>query len=218
MTKKYDSNRTIQSIIEAASILFMQKGFEKTSMMDIAKEAGISKGAIYHHFKSKDEIIQMVMDLQKNHIEDCLETWLEEMDGFSAKEKLVKLLEKNLQEVSQSPYETVLSTQVKSPEFIVNYMQSCISESAPHFARLIKAGQLDGSITTLFPDECAEAFTLLLNIWCDPIIFASDSDKIHQKLRFIQQMMQSLGVDIVSNQFIEGTVEFLKNLYQLEEL
>ena len=45
-----------QDLIEAAKILFAKKGFNKTTMEDVAKYAGISKGSLYLEFKNKDEI------------------------------------------------------------------------------------------------------------------------------------------------------------------
>ncbi len=51
-----------QKIIEAAQHLITQKGVEKTSMRDIAEEAGITTGAIYYYYKSKEELLYDVMD------------------------------------------------------------------------------------------------------------------------------------------------------------
>ncbi len=45
-----------ENIIDAAQKLFNEKGFEKTTMEEIAKHTGISKGSIYLDFKNKDEI------------------------------------------------------------------------------------------------------------------------------------------------------------------
>jgi AcrR family transcriptional regulator len=47
----------INEIIEAAIAEFIEKGYEKTSMDSIAKRANLSKGGLYHHFKSKTEIL-----------------------------------------------------------------------------------------------------------------------------------------------------------------
>ena len=56
MQKKYDSKVTIETILTVSTKLFLEKGFDKTSMRDIAEAANVSKGAIYHHFKSKDDL------------------------------------------------------------------------------------------------------------------------------------------------------------------
>ena len=44
-------------IIDAAMVEFAEKSFEKTSMDSIARRADLSKGGVYHHFKSKDDIL-----------------------------------------------------------------------------------------------------------------------------------------------------------------
>ncbi len=49
-------------IIEAAQRLIAQQGVEKTSMRNIAVEAGITTGAIYYYYKSKEELLYDVMD------------------------------------------------------------------------------------------------------------------------------------------------------------
>ena len=49
-------------IIEAAQRLIARKGVAKTSMRDIAEEAGMTTGAIYYYYKSKEELLYDVMD------------------------------------------------------------------------------------------------------------------------------------------------------------
>jgi AcrR family transcriptional regulator len=57
MTKKEPKEKRIDDIIQAAVEEFLDKGFDGTSMNAIAFRAGISKGGLYHHFNSKDEIL-----------------------------------------------------------------------------------------------------------------------------------------------------------------
>jgi AcrR family transcriptional regulator len=49
-------------ILDAATEVFIQKGFDEARMDDIVDEAGLSKGALYWYFKSKDEIIISILD------------------------------------------------------------------------------------------------------------------------------------------------------------
>ena len=47
---------TVEKILDVSQRLFYEKGYEKTSIQDIVNElGGLSKGAIYHHFKSKED-------------------------------------------------------------------------------------------------------------------------------------------------------------------
>jgi len=48
---------TKEKILEASLRLFSEKGIRETTIKDIAKEVGITEGAIYRHFKSKEEIV-----------------------------------------------------------------------------------------------------------------------------------------------------------------
>jgi AcrR family transcriptional regulator len=47
-------------IIEAARKVFAKKGYHDTTMDDIAKEIGVSKGALYSYFKSKEDLLQEI--------------------------------------------------------------------------------------------------------------------------------------------------------------
>ena len=53
---------TIAAIISAASELFTARGFAATGIDDIASRAGVTKGAVYHHFESKEQIFQRVFE------------------------------------------------------------------------------------------------------------------------------------------------------------
>ncbi len=45
-----------ERILEQSFLLFLARGFDATSMSDIVRATGMSKGAVYHHFTSKDEL------------------------------------------------------------------------------------------------------------------------------------------------------------------
>ena len=49
--------RRRQQILDAARICFVRKGFHQTSMQDVFTESGLSAGAVYRYFKSKDELV-----------------------------------------------------------------------------------------------------------------------------------------------------------------
>jgi TetR/AcrR family acrAB operon transcriptional repressor len=60
MTKLENEMRE-QRILDAASDLFLHYGYDKTTVSDIAREAGVSKGAIYLHFESKDALLEALI-------------------------------------------------------------------------------------------------------------------------------------------------------------
>jgi AcrR family transcriptional regulator len=66
---------TRKEIVEAADQLFYQKGFEHTSFADIADHVKISRGNFYHHFKTKDEILEAVIVLRMARTQEMLDRW-----------------------------------------------------------------------------------------------------------------------------------------------
>jgi AcrR family transcriptional regulator len=59
IVKKADERRT--EILEAAQRLFMSRGYDATTVNDLISEVGISKGAFYHHFSSKDDVLSALV-------------------------------------------------------------------------------------------------------------------------------------------------------------
>jgi AcrR family transcriptional regulator len=59
-----------QEILRAAARLFQQQGYDATSMNDVAAALKLSKGGLYHHFQSKDEILYNIMSHAMDITED----------------------------------------------------------------------------------------------------------------------------------------------------
>src|SRR5215831_9632163 len=70
---------TRDQIIEAADQLFYRNGYEHTSFSDIADAVQISRGNFYHHFKTKDEILDAVIKRRLAGTRKMLDQW--EIEG-----------------------------------------------------------------------------------------------------------------------------------------
>jgi len=66
---------TRERIEEKADALFYEAGFEATSFADIADAVGISRGNFYHHFKTKDDILDAVINRRLTATRRMLATW-----------------------------------------------------------------------------------------------------------------------------------------------
>jgi len=62
MTQEERSEKSKQQILDAALKLFSHRGYGATSVRDIAEEAGLSKGNVYHHFPDKEAIFRGLLD------------------------------------------------------------------------------------------------------------------------------------------------------------
>lgn len=90
MARKDGAKRRTQ-IIEQAQLLFYTKGFENTSVNDIINAVGVSKGAFYHHFDSKQAVMLAVVDLLVSQTNDIIEPILEGQE-LNALQKFAKVL------------------------------------------------------------------------------------------------------------------------------
>ncbi|QDP83754.1 TetR/AcrR family transcriptional regulator [Nocardia otitidiscaviarum] len=66
---------TRENIVAAADELFYHRGFEQTSFASIAEAVHISRGNFYYHFKSKDEILDAVIDSRLDQTRAMLTRW-----------------------------------------------------------------------------------------------------------------------------------------------
>ncbi|MFC8848813.1 MULTISPECIES: TetR/AcrR family transcriptional regulator [unclassified Micromonospora] len=58
----YDPENTRKSLISSALELFEKRGFDRTSVQEIADRATLTKGAFYHHFESKDDLLRHIQE------------------------------------------------------------------------------------------------------------------------------------------------------------
>jgi TetR/AcrR family acrAB operon transcriptional repressor len=59
---KQEAQETRNLILDTAEMVFLEKGVSRTSLNDIAKTAGLTRGAIYWHFKNKADLFDAIMD------------------------------------------------------------------------------------------------------------------------------------------------------------
>lgn len=97
-----------KAIIEAAIKLYATKGFASTSIQEIVTESGISKGAFYLYFKSKDALLIAILEYYFDYIEKKLEAY--EQENLSPREKFALQLT------------ALFNTMIEHKEFII--MQS----------------------------------------------------------------------------------------------
>jgi TetR/AcrR family fatty acid metabolism transcriptional regulator len=98
MAPKSDvSEERRHQILEAAKLVFSKHGIHKTRMSDIAESSGLSKGALYWYFDSKDAIILSLLDKVFEPEIQELEALLD--DPHSAEERLMLYAERGGQDI-----------------------------------------------------------------------------------------------------------------------
>ena len=73
MSRKVEQGRaTRRELVAIATRLFATKGYDGTSVDDVLREAGISRGALYHHFAGKDALFEAVLEAVEAKVAETL--------------------------------------------------------------------------------------------------------------------------------------------------
>ncbi|HLO33419.1 MAG TPA: TetR/AcrR family transcriptional regulator [Anaerolineales bacterium] len=167
------SEETRSKILESAIKLFSNQGYNKASVDDICEEAGISKGAFYHHFESKQALFLALLD-----------GWLQTIDNAIEASKDKTAPETFMQMTEAFPY-IFESAGEGLPMFLEFWLQASRDKKiweasiAPYrryhkyFTSLIKKGVEEGSFVEVDPELAARmivatAMGLLLQSLLDP--------------------------------------------------
>lgn len=96
-----------ERVLAAASVLFARWGFDKTSVDDIAREASISKGAVYLEFPGKEELFRAVLYRELGrHMED----WLRRFEADPGEWSFARMFQHSLAAIQGNPLVRALMT------------------------------------------------------------------------------------------------------------
>lgn len=84
---KIDAQQTREALLDAAEVLFAQRGVARTSLQEVAIAAGVTRGAVYWHFEDKVALFNAMMARTTLPLEDILKA----IDTDKAPEPLVEL-------------------------------------------------------------------------------------------------------------------------------
>ena len=160
---------TVRKILDTAESLFIEKGYDHTSLQDIIAATGLSKGAIYHHFTSKEAIFYSVCDRIGQRNGEVLSA-VRDDPRLSGIVKLRTIFKVSLQPERQAKMFCMMPYLLDNDKFLATEMRSIFMEVAPDFIEpILRQGMADGSIRTDHPRELAEAMMLLSDLWINPI-------------------------------------------------
>jgi hypothetical protein len=133
-------------IIEIAERLFAERGFDGTSVRDIAHEAGVNIAMISYYFGSKEKLMEALLEWRVGEIKIRVESLIKD-DRFTPLEKVNMLIDEHIERAIQkkSFHKIMVSVQVtnKNPSILKAANQVKI-RNAKVIAELIKDGQKKG--------------------------------------------------------------------------
>ena len=145
-------------IVAAARTCVISEGFHKTTMADVIRESGLSAGAVYGYFKSKEEIVAAIAEDALSSVDELFEKILATEQPLTPLAALEATIE-HVVTVAQRPGGDVTRVAVQAwaealrNESIREVAQDKYLRLRDHFLEIARRAQADG---TLDPDVAAE--------------------------------------------------------------
>ena len=205
MARNKHPEATVERILDVAQRLFLEKGYDQTTIQDIVDGLdGLTKGAVYHHFKSKEEIMSAVGDrmfFENNPFEA-----VRARGDLNGLEKLREAVRLNQADEARSRMTVQAVPITQNPRVLVEMIESNRRVLTPYFLQLIEEGNRDGSIHTDYPREIAEL------LWLLPSVFPATPEELAHKFRFIGEMLEKMGLPLFDDSIRALVDDFLAQM------
>ena len=144
-----------QQVLDTALGLFSERGYFNTSIHDIRREAGVSIGAIYHHFENKEHLAKSLYDGLLASVDEAIARAIAERQGcFEQSRAIIELL---FDLTTREPRMMQFILLAKHREYLPGEAPICSSSPFVRMRRLLEQGMASGEVRRLDPWVAATA-------------------------------------------------------------
>lgn len=205
-----EANERKNEILDAAAALFAQKGFDHTSTSEIMEAVGIAKGTLYHHFKSKEAIMDAIIERQSERMLAAARKTAEDR-SIPVPERMLRVVMALKLEGAQGEGGKDMIEHLHKPQNALMHQKSkqiIMKEVPPILAIVLQDGIEEGLFDSPYPLECMEMSVAYLNTLLDDgIIELTEEERRGRIQAFIFHMERLLGVEQGHFGFIEKMFE-----------
>ena len=181
-------------ILDVAEQLFAEKGFDNASTNDIIKRIGIARGTLYHHFGSKEEILDALVERMtrdaiarsKAVVSDRSHPLLDRLTGAIIALDINDGAGPEVFEQIHKPQNALLHQKMQ---------ERLIIGVVPLISELIREGNETGAFDSKYPDEAAEMILIYSNIAFDALAGLTEEELVHKGQAFICHVERILGAE-----------------------
>lgn len=182
-------------ILDVAQRLFTAKGFDNTSTNDILNEIGIARGTLYYHFKSKEEILDAMIDRTTKQLVDKAKGIVYQKDVPVFERFTSMILTLN---ISNSSFGNEILRQVHKPQNALMHKKieaRLLAEVTPLITVLIEDGIKQGICSTDYPQEVAEMTFVYSNAVLDNLDKYNDDEQNRKINGYIYNLERLLNME-----------------------
>ena len=186
------NNKKSDLILDSMQRLMQKKDTRSISVSEIAKEAGIGKGSIYYYFKSKEEIVDAVIERSYSDAIQKAKELVQDpaLDAQTKMEIIFQTCRDSSVELSRQEAGSYMERQ-QSALLHQQYIYIMIRNLRPILADIIRQGNQEGTITCSSPEEVAEIVLIILTIKFDTYLSNADAAQIQSTLDVFTYMLET---------------------------
>lgn len=182
-------------ILDAADELFAKKGFDGTSTNDILAKVGIARGTLYYHFKSKEDIMDALIERYNDRILGAAQQ--------IAEDKSIPVVERIIRAVmalnisGESSQEIMEHIHKPQNALMHQKIQKLIIQGVPPIlTEIILEGIEQGMFSTPYPYECMEMLVIYAEtVFGDDMATMTNEERTTKILAFICNVERLLGAE-----------------------
>ena len=200
-----------EQILDMSFSLFLEKGYDNTSISDILSKLDIARGTLYYHFESKEAIMDAIIErTAKKIVEEAKGIVLQK--GLSVHEKIFLLFyESNMNRLSGGELMIDYLNQPQNALFHEKSNRAFIQKISPILGDIISEGVKEGIFDNAFPYESAELILAMIMGFMDVPYENTDANDPDRRMEsLLYNMERMLGAK-------EGSFAKLKELSLYEE-
>ena len=178
-------------ILDAAEKLFGTKGYDATSTGDILRELGIARGTLYYHFKSKEDILDVMIDRLTQALAARAAEVLDRKD-IPVLQRLTLMMQ-SLQVNNGVGHE--IMSQVHKPQNALMHQkmqERMLTAVVPLVTSLLQEAREEGLCQTRYPEEVTEMTLLYASTVFDELSGLSEEKRQEKVLAFIYNLERLL--------------------------
>lgn len=177
-----DPEQRRNEILDAAEELFMTKGFEQTAVSDIVKKVGVAQGLFYYYFKSKEEVLNAIMERYMMVIVNEAERLIGE-EGLDAPAKLCRLFLQIFSFGADKQDLAEIVHEEKNMAMHYTIARKVLQALVPPIVKVVEQGIAEGVFDTPYPKDTVEILTTGLGEYLHDDFFTRDKEKKSRKFR-----------------------------------
>jgi len=193
VTKKPEERRN--EILDAAELLFTTKGYSNTTVNDILNRVGIAKGTFYHHFQSKEEVMDAIV-MRYIYAGVGAAEAIAADPGLEAPQKIFQIIMAQKPDSGHKEQMIDQLHQINNAEMHQKSLVETILHLTPVLTRVIEQGIAEGTFRTPYPRETVEFLLVASQFLFDEGIFQWEPEELMKKaMAFVHTMETLLGAE-----------------------